>query len=114
MLDGEIGLTRPEPENAAQVPAVGEARVERQSPVGQPNHRAYVLAEASEHPGGIGEDARVVLSHLERLPGKVAGLGVSCLRLSGPTVTSAQNMADRCPGKCGSKIPINRDRLLKE
>ena len=86
MLDREIGLTGPDPENAAHKPAAGEARVERQRTVDQPDHGADVLAEISQHEGGVGEDARVVLPRLERLPSKIAGLAASCLRLLGPAV----------------------------
>src|SRR5438105_1219027 len=107
MLDREIGLTGPEPENAAQIPAVGEARVERQRPVDQPDHRTDVLAEASQHPGGIGEDAWVILPHLKRLPSKIAGLGAGYLRLLGPAVTDEQHVADRRPGKCRPVTPID-------
>jgi len=45
MLDREIGLAGPEPEKAAYIPAAGEARVERQRSVDQPDHGADILAE---------------------------------------------------------------------
>ena len=47
------------------IPAAGEARVERQRTVDQPDHGADILAELRQHKGGVGEDARVVLAHLE-------------------------------------------------
>ncbi len=40
MLDREIGLAGPEPENATHIPAAGEARVERECSVDQPDHGA--------------------------------------------------------------------------
>ena len=45
MLDREIVLAGPVPENAAQKPAAGEARVERERAVDQPAHRADILVE---------------------------------------------------------------------
>jgi hypothetical protein len=36
VLDGAIGLTSPEPENAGYVPGAGETRVERQNAVDSP------------------------------------------------------------------------------
>jgi len=45
MLDRDVGLARPLPEDAAQVPAAGIVRVERQRTVDQRHHSADVLAE---------------------------------------------------------------------
>jgi hypothetical protein len=42
MLDREIGFAGPEPEKAAQIPAAGEARVELERAVDQPDHRTDV------------------------------------------------------------------------
>ena len=114
MLDREIVLTGPDPENAAQIPAAGEARVERQRTVDQPDHGADILAEIRQHEGGVGEDARVVLRHLERLPSKIDGLAAVCLRLFGPAVTDEPQVADRRPGQCRPVMRIDRDRLLKQ
>ena len=42
-----------------------------------------------QHEGGVGEDARVVRRHLERLPGEIAALAAGCLRFSAqPSMTS--------------------------
>ena len=60
MLDREIRLTGKGPENAADMPAAREARVERERTVDQPDHGADILAEPRQHIGGVGEDARVV------------------------------------------------------
>ena len=69
MLDREIGLTGKYPEKAAHIATAGEARVESERTVDQPYHGANVLAEVSQHEGGVGEDARVVLSRLWRRDG---------------------------------------------
>ena len=59
-----IGLAGPQPEDAADVPAAREARVERQRAVDQRHHGADVLAEIGQREGGIRQDARVVAGHL--------------------------------------------------
>ena len=66
MLDREIGLAGKQPEKTAQIPAAGIARVDRERPVDQPDHRTDILAELSQHSRGVGEDAGVVLPRLER------------------------------------------------
>src|SRR5260370_42491918 len=98
MFDREIGLTGPEPEEAADSPALGVARVERQRTVDQPDHGTEVLAGLSQHDGGDGEDARVVLRHLERLPGEIAALAAGRLRFFAPTGNYERQMASRRPG----------------
>jgi len=45
MLDREIGLTGQHPDNAAQIPAAGIARVERERTVDQPDHGTDILAK---------------------------------------------------------------------
>ena len=55
-------------------PAAGKARVERERTVDQPDHGADILAETSQRKGGVGEDARVVLGHLERPPSEIVPL----------------------------------------
>jgi hypothetical protein len=82
MLDREMGLAGKHPENTAQIPAAGEARVERERTVGQPDHGVDILAESRQHEGGVGEDARIVLARPERLPSKIDTLAAGCLRLS--------------------------------
>jgi len=77
MLDREIGLAGPEPEVTAQIPAVGEARVERKRPVDQPNHGADVFAEQGQHEGSIGEDARIARSRFERVPDRIYGFAAA-------------------------------------
>src|SRR5260370_22939757 len=96
MLDREIGLTGPEPEKAAHIPAAGKARVECQRSIDQPDHSADILA-ASQHERGVREDARVVLRYLERLPSEIAGLAAGCLPRFAPTVSDDPPGAGRPP-----------------
>jgi len=71
MLDREIVLSGKHPDKAAQIPAAGVARIERERTVDQPDHRTDILAELNQRKGSIGEDARVILRGLERLPGNI-------------------------------------------
>ncbi len=114
MLDREIVLTGKGPDKTAQKPAAGIAWVERQRALNQPDHGADILAEKGQHQGGVGEDARVVLRHLKRLPGKISGLMAVCLQRCGPTVGDEQLVAGRRPGKRRPVMPIDRDRLLEQ
>src|SRR6516164_3530327 len=114
MLDREVGLTGPDPEHAAPIPAASEARVERQRTIDQPDHGADILAEIRQRLRGIGEGARVVLRHLERLSRKSCGLATVGLRRFGPAVIDQPHVVDRRPGKRRPVIGINRDRLLEQ
>ena len=67
-------------ENSADKPASGVARVERQCPIDQPNHGADILADLNQHKGGVGEDARVGVRHLKRLPSKITGLAAGTVK----------------------------------
>src|ERR1700719_4258002 len=96
------------------MPALGEARVECQRTVGQPDHSTDALAEIPQHKAGIDKDARIVLPRLERLPSTIDGLAAGCLRLFGPAVFDAPVVAQGCPGKCRPVVTIDRDRLLKQ
>src|SRR4030081_1610169 len=98
MLYREIVLTGPDPEGAARTPAAGKARVERQRTVNEPDHGADVLAEIRQHLRGAGEDARVVLSHVERLPGKIDALAAICLRRFGPVGSQTLRRSVRWAG----------------
>src|SRR5215813_4460199 len=97
MLDREVGLTRQGPKKAAHIPAASEARVDCQRPVYRPDHGADVLAEMSQHQGGVGEDGRVVLRRLERLASEIDGVAAGCFRVFGPAVLDEPEMADRRP-----------------
>src|SRR5271165_1709905 len=96
------------------MPALGEARVECQRTVDQPDHRTDVLAEIPQHKAGVDKDARVVLPRLERLPSEVDGLAAGCFRLFGPAVSDEVHMTDRRPRKRRPVMPIDSDRLLEQ
>jgi hypothetical protein len=72
MLDRDVGLARPKPQDAADTAAPREARVKRQCAIHQCHHRADVLAEIGQRQGGIGKDARVIAGHLQ---GSLANAG---------------------------------------
>src|SRR5437016_12929 len=110
MLDREIGLAGIYPDLAAQVPPAGEARVERERTVDQPDHGLDLLAEIREHEGGVGEDAWVILRSIERLPSEIAGLTAGCLRI----FDDEAHVTDRCPSERRSVMPIDRDCLLEQ
>jgi len=95
------------------VPAAGEARVECQRTVDQPDHHTDVLAEIRQHKAGVGKDAWVVLPDLERLPSEIAGLAAGYLRLFGPAISDEVHVTDRRPGKRRPVMPIDGDRLLE-
>src|SRR6266851_2005219 len=114
MLNREIGLAGIYSENAAHIPAAGEAWVEHQRTIDQPDHGADILAEPSQDPGDVGQDAWLVLCRLERLSGKFYGLAAGFLRLVGPAVNDEPQVANRCPGRCRPVMPIDRDRLLEQ
>jgi len=114
MLNRKIVLTSPDPYKAAQIPAAGEARVERQRAVNQPDHSADILAEICEHEGGVGEDARIVFLCPERQTSKIDGFAAACLRCFGEPVNDEPQVADRRPGQCRPVMTIDRDCLLKQ
>jgi hypothetical protein len=72
------------------------------------------LAEKRQHEGGVGEDARVVLRHLERLPSEIAGLAAGRLRRFGPAVSDELQVTDRRPGECSPVKPIDRDCTFEQ
>src|SRR5204862_555237 len=65
MLNCRIRLPGPQPDDAADMPASCEARVERQRTVGQRHHCADVFVEIRECQGGICQRARVVSGCLQ-------------------------------------------------
>jgi hypothetical protein len=93
MLDRDIGLAGPEPENAAHKPAAGIARVDRERTVDQPHHGGDILAEIRQRESGVGKNARIVVHLLERLPSKIAGLAAGCLRVFGPAFSNELDVA---------------------
>src|SRR5437660_4610152 len=73
MLDRQIRLTCKQPKPTAHVPAISEARVERERTVDQCDRRIDFLAEAPECHGGTPEDTRIVTAGGESPPGKFDG-----------------------------------------
>src|SRR5215831_3459822 len=63
-LDRKVGLTRPKPKDAADVPAACEIRVERQCTLYERHHGVDILAEPGESDGGIGQDSRILSCNL--------------------------------------------------
>src|ERR1700746_1246330 len=73
-LDRKVGLARPKPKDAADMPAACEVRVERQCTVYERHHGVDILAEPSESDGGIGQDSRIVTCYLEGSPREISTL----------------------------------------
>src|SRR5260370_27749744 len=112
MLDREIGLAGPDPEHTAHMPAAGVARVERERTVDQPDHGADILAQMSQHESGDGEDAGVVLRHLQRLPGEIAALAAGCPPFLDPNLNTEPPRASRPPGQGNPGKPIDPRTLF--
>src|SRR6516165_5843255 len=98
MLDREIMLTGPQPEDAAQKPAAGEARGYRQGAVDQRDHGANILAEIGEYESGVGQDARVVRRHLERPPREIDARTAGSIWPFSPTLSDEPHLAHRRQG----------------
>src|SRR5215472_16442629 len=98
MLDRSVGLTRPIPEGAADVPAACKIRVERESAVNQRRHGVDILAEIGKRMGCIGQDARIIAGHFEGLPGELAALRTVRLSIFTAIVTKQPKTALRGPG----------------
>ena len=114
MLDRKIGMAGPKPESAAHIPAAGEAQIERERTVDQPDHGTDVLAEIRQYVGGVGEDAGVVLPRLERLPREIGSLAAGYLWLFGPTFGHESPVTERRPGKRRPVMPVDHDCLFEQ
>jgi hypothetical protein len=64
----------PQPEDAINTPAVGEAWVERNGTIDQRHHRVDVFAKVSQWQGGIHRDARIVTGHFQGSPSEIDAL----------------------------------------
>src|SRR5712664_3946155 len=113
MLDRDVGLARVNPQAAADVPAAGEARVERQCTIDQVHHGADVLAEISQRLCGIRQYARIVAGHFQGSPREIGALQTVRLRIFAPSLNKP-NTAERGPGERGSVTRITGDRLLQK
>src|SRR5882757_1049132 len=114
MLNRNIGLARPPPEDSADVPAAREIRVERQGTVDQRNHRADVLAEIGQRLGSIDEDAGIVARRLQAPPCKINRLSTIRLRIFAPTLKINPKTAGCGQSERGSVTRIARDRSLQQ
>src|SRR5262249_55245125 len=60
-LDRRIVIARPRFHISAEIPAAGEARVERQRAIDNSDHCVEILTKSRQHIGGIGEGRSVLL-----------------------------------------------------
>jgi hypothetical protein len=81
ILDRENGFAGPQPEGPGDMPASGEARVERQRTIDQRHHRAEILGEIGRRVGGIRQDAGIVAGQFEGSPGEIDALATVYLRI---------------------------------
>src|SRR5215472_4922990 len=114
MLDREIMLPRPQPQHATQKPATRETRGKGEGAVDQRHHRIDPLAEIGEYEGGVGEDARIVPSHLERLPGEIDALASGILRRVSPALSDEPHVAHRRQGQSRTAVRINCYRSFQQ
>src|ERR1700730_3887800 len=112
MFDRSVRLTGPAPEYPAGVPPTRKAWVEHQRAVDQRHHGADVLAEKSQHEGGICEHTWVVAGDLKDPPSKIGALQAVCLRVFAPAVLNETIPAKRGPCERRPVTWIARDRLL--
>jgi len=113
-LDRKVGLARPKPKDAADVPAACEIRVERQCTVHERRHGVDILAEPSECDGGIGQDSRILTCYLEGSPREISTLQTVRRRILAPIVVHQPLAAGRGPGERRPITWISRDRLLQK
>src|SRR5207249_3629267 len=91
-----------------------ETRVERQCTIDQSDHCADILAEKGQRKSGLGESARIIVSHLQGSPGKIAALLTVLPRIFAPAVRAASNIVVRGPSERGTVTWVARDRLLHQ
>src|SRR5271167_623988 len=114
MLDPDVGLARPSPEDAAELPLPRETRIEQEGAVYQPDHGADVLAEIGQRLSGIREGARIVAGHFERTPGVIDRSPSVRGAIIASAIKHQPKAALRGPGKRRSVIRVARDRLLHQ
>src|SRR5207248_5320551 len=78
VLDGDVGLTRPPSEDAADNPTARVVRVDGQRTVNQRHHGADVLAEIGQRLSGMRQDAGVVAGHFQGSPCEINALENVC------------------------------------
>src|SRR6516165_349011 len=114
MLDRDVRLAGPMPEDAADVPPTCEIRIEHEGTVDQRDHGADVLAEIGQREGGIRQDTRIVAAHFQRAPCEIDAFQTIRLRIFAPAVYNEPITAKRGPGEGRPVTRIAFDRLLKQ
>ena len=84
MGDRYIGVSRPQSEPPAPLPAVCEARVDLQRPVDQGYGGVNVLTELTKGISSPGKSARVVVTVAKRLLGTLDAFSATCIRVMRP------------------------------
>jgi len=82
----EIRLPGPQREEAADVPAASEARVERQRAIYQRYRGVDVFAEKGEGEGGFGEGTWLVSRHLQAPPCEIDAITAICFHIFAPAI----------------------------
>jgi hypothetical protein len=110
--DPDFGLSRPRPENAADVPAPREIRVEGEGTVNQRHHRADILAEIRQRFCGIRQDPGAVAGNFQSSPREIGAFQTIRIAIVAPIVKKQPKTAERGPGECRPVMRIARDLLL--
>src|SRR5262252_2352496 len=114
MLDRDVWLAGPAPQNTANVPSTCETWVERQRAIDQRHRAADVLAEISEREGGIREGARIIAGHFQGSPREIEALLADRFPIVTPAVAGDPLTAHRSPGECGAVVGISCNCFLQE
>ena len=102
MLDRNVRLARPQPQDPAQVSAARETWIERQRTVDQCHHGANVLAEIGQRESGMYQDYGIVACDFESTPGQIDALPKIRFAILALVVIKQPMAADRGPGECRS------------
>ena len=86
MLQCEIGLASPYPEDAAPVPTDREARVKSKTAIYQPYHDIEILAKPSKSHGRTAKDIRVVRGDSKCSSGEIETRDPVFVPVVGPAV----------------------------
>jgi hypothetical protein len=111
LLDPPIGVSRPDTENAPQMPRPREARIERERAIDQCYLGSDILAEKGERKRGVREDARVVACGFHGLPRAFAAPAAVRLGIVAPVVEP--RVADRGQGERRPVMRIALDGLFE-
>jgi len=114
-----MALLRPDPSHhyrfSCDSPlAARKAGVERKRPICQCHHPTDVLSEERQGISGIGQDARIVPSHLQSPPSESGGFAPVLLRMLTAAVQIEASAANRSQGESRSLMWISLDRLIEK